>query len=112
MRVFDTDQFKSLEPFGQMQIQYSYKALTKTNQPQSGFISATSSDAAKAILEGEELVVLEIKEAQLGRDNPFVPYYKVIAAPTSAPTPPTAKKTSTGGTITGGNTSGGNTTIK
>jgi len=81
MSVFDTDQFKNLVAFTQMQTQYSYKATDKNNKSQTGFISADSLTAARTTLTNLGLTVSEIKEAEIGRDNPFTPYYQQIVAP-------------------------------
>ena len=62
----------------EMNIFYSYKAITKTKQPRGGFISAVSQNEARTKLEGSGLTVVEIKEAEIGRDNPFTPYYEVL----------------------------------
>ena len=79
--IFDSDQFKNLQPFMQMEKQYSYKATTKNEQLKEGFISATSSEQAEILLEDMGLDVSEIKELQIGRENPFVPYYQAIVKP-------------------------------
>lgn len=81
MDVFDSDQFKNLQSFPEMETQYSYKALTKKNKVKTGFISAFSVDEARAILEEEGLKVSEIKEEEIGRDNPFIPYYQSVVLP-------------------------------
>ena len=81
MKIFDSDQFKNLLPFTKMEMQYSYKATTKDNKQQAGFIPAVSIDKAKAILESMGLNVIEIKEVAIGRDNPFTPYYQPATAP-------------------------------
>jgi hypothetical protein len=85
MSVFDSEQFKSLESFTEMEIQYSYTAITKDKKQESGFISATSEDEARIILTAMGLTVTNIEEAEIGRDNPFSPYYEIIS--------PTVKKT-------------------
>ena len=82
--VFDSDQFKNLQPFTGMETQYSYTAITKSNKTETGFVSAASIDEAKAKLESGGLVVSVIKEVEIGRDNPFVPYY-ATATPTPSP---------------------------
>jgi predicted tellurium resistance membrane protein TerC len=76
MSVFDSEQFKNLQLFPEMEIQYSYKALDKNNQPTAGFISATSQDGAVASLKAAGLSVSDIRETGIGRDNPFIPYYQ------------------------------------
>jgi hypothetical protein len=83
MSVFDSPQFQNLQPFTQMQTQYSYTANDKNNQTKSGFISAYSVEDARTILTNMGLQVVELKEAEIGRDNPFVPYYQPVAPPTS-----------------------------
>ena len=87
MGIFDSDQFKRLQPFTEINTQYSYKALTKSRKQTSGFISAVSIDEAKANLESMGLTVTEIKEVEIGRTNPFIPYYPVAATTNSASAP-------------------------
>ena len=84
MKVFDSDQFKNLQPFTEMETQYSYKAATKDNKLKTGSISAVSADQAKAVLESMGLSVSELKEIEIGRDNPFTPYYQPIVTPTTS----------------------------
>ena len=81
MGIFDLDQFKNLQPFTKMESQYSYIATTKANIVKSGFITAPSIDKAGEILKGMGLSVSTIKEVEIGRDNPFSPYYQVVAVP-------------------------------
>jgi hypothetical protein len=81
MSIFDTDQFKNLRPFPAMETQYSYNATTKDNKSVSGFVSAPSLNDAQNILTGQGLFVIQIKQTQVGRDNPFIPYYASSAAP-------------------------------
>jgi len=83
MKVFDSDQFKNLQSFTEMQNQYSYKATNAKNASEAGFISATSPDQARAILESTGLKVSELKQTQIGRDNPFTPYYQLAPAPST-----------------------------
>ena len=84
MKIFDSDQFKDLQPFTQMQIQYSYRASDKNGKQQNGFITASSLQEARAMLVAMDLSVSELKEAEIGRDNPFTPYYRstVVPSPT------------------------------
>jgi len=79
MKIFNSDQFKNLQPFTEMEIRYNYKAVTKDNKQVIGVISAVSSDQASEMLLSMGLTASEIKEVEIGRDNPFVPYYS--AAP-------------------------------
>lgn len=82
-KIFETDQFKDLQPFIEIETQYSYKAITKSQKLQTGFISATSEEQAKTILKSMGLTVSEVKEVQLGRDNPFTPYYSIPKSTTT-----------------------------
>jgi len=74
--VFDTPQFKSLQPMPKMDIQYAYEATNRFRRTETGFITATSKEEATNVLKERGLTVVDIKEVQPGRDNPFVPYYK------------------------------------
>ena len=49
MKIFDSEQFKNLQLFPEVKIQYSYKANTKDNKLRTGFIYAASTDKAKII---------------------------------------------------------------
>lgn len=75
LKVFDSEQFKNLQPFVEMQMQFSYSAVTKKGKQVNGFISAVSLDDARKVLESTGLSVVSIKEMEIGRDNPFTPYY-------------------------------------
>lgn len=78
MSVFSTNQFKILEPIDEMQTQYSYKANDRNNKLRTGFITAVSMEVAKADLESRGLVITELKEVEIGRTNPFTPYYTPV----------------------------------
>jgi hypothetical protein len=73
----DSDQFNKLGDFEEMETQFSYTASTEKGEIESGMINAVSQEVARQVLEAEGLIVTEIKEVELGRDNPFVPYYQV-----------------------------------
>lgn len=83
MTIFDSDEFKKLEPFSEMEMQYQYTATDEDNKELQGFISAVSLDEARNILVNMKLNVLTLKPAEIGRSNPFTPYYE--AAPTPEP---------------------------
>jgi hypothetical protein len=80
MSVFDSDQFKNLQLFVEMQTQFKYSALTKENKIITGFISAESREDATKILNSAGLGVQSIEENKVGRDNPFVPYSQSSSA--------------------------------
>ena len=81
MRIFDSDQFKNLQLFTEMKTQYSYKGVTQKNKVETGFISAVSIEEARTLLESKGLTISEIKELEIGRVNPFTPYYQPAVAP-------------------------------
>lgn len=72
--ALDSDQFKELEPFSEMEIQFSYSAVTKKGKEVTGIISAVSKDAVAEILKTMDLTMIEAKEVEVGRENPFIPY--------------------------------------
>lgn len=78
MGIFESDQFLNLQPFPEMQMQYSYRAATRENKVRTGFVFADSLESAKKIITNMGLSVIEVKEAEVGRENPFVPYYQTI----------------------------------
>lgn len=74
MKVFESDKFKNLELFSEMQMQYEYSGASKDKEKVDGFISAASIDEARKILENMDLSNITLKEAKIGRENPFTPY--------------------------------------
>lgn len=84
MSVFESDQFKNLVPFAEMQTQYSYKATGKDRRQKTGFIAASSVEDARKALSAMGLSNITIDEAKIGRDNPFSPYYGYKAATSSS----------------------------
>lgn len=79
--IFESEQFKNLEPFTKLELQFSYKALTENNKIVEGKILAPSAEEARKKLQAMDLTPQEIKEVKPGRDNPFEPYYKLFPAP-------------------------------
>jgi len=73
---FTSDQFKNLQPFVEMQTQFDYSALTKDNNQVDGSIFAANIDEAKKNLQDMGLTITDIKQAEVGRLNPFAPYYQ------------------------------------
>lgn len=84
MSIFDTDQFKRLQPLTEMKIQYSYKATTKDNKTKTGTISAASEEDARILLEKKGLTNPVLKEVKIGRKNPFTPYYQSSGLPAAS----------------------------
>ena len=95
MSIFDSQRFRNLHDSPVMGFQYNYRALNRSKIVETGFISAESVDEAKKTLEGMGLTVTFLEEVKLGRDNPFVPYYTVVAAPVVPPVTPAAASSTT-----------------
>jgi hypothetical protein len=76
-RVLDSDQFKKLESFEEMQIQFSYIATTDKGEIKTGTVEASTKEIAQKTLEAQGYMVTQIQEVEVGRVNPFVPYYTV-----------------------------------
>ncbi|MDP3882556.1 MAG: hypothetical protein Q8Q48_00685 [Candidatus Staskawiczbacteria bacterium] len=72
--VFDSDQFKNLQLFTEMQMQFKYSATTKENKTVTGLVSALSKEDAIKVLTDAGLMVLRVEENEIGRENPFTPY--------------------------------------
>jgi len=85
MKIFEKDEFKNLDPFPEIEKVFSYQAQTARRQIRTGYISASSLEDAKASLESTGLAVVGLKEVEIGRDNPFEPYYQVITPPIGGP---------------------------
>jgi len=74
--ILDSDQFEGLLPFNEMQRKFVYTAASKAGELESGFVSAISIEEARKILQTMGYAVRDIKEAEIGRENPFTPYYQ------------------------------------
>ena len=75
----DSDQVKNLEPFLGVQIEFNYIAQDKDDKQVVGKISATTKDDAKILLEGMGFKVSSLQESNIGRNEPFIPYYQTTA---------------------------------
>ena len=74
--ALDSDQFKELVPFIQMQSQFVYSGTNEAGKTVGGFVEAASIDEATANLKALKITVTQIEEVEVGRENPFVPYYQ------------------------------------
>lgn len=86
LKILDTEQFKKIEHFQKIPLQFKYTASTANGQTTSGFVSAVSEEEAKQILENAKLKVGDLKQTDIGRDNPFIPYYQIVAPTTTKAT--------------------------
>jgi len=99
-KIFDSDDFKNLKPFTEMELQFTYTATEKDGKPTQGLIAAVSEQEARNLLESMELTVTSIEEVKIGRDNPFAPYSQPSSSSDTTPASKTTK--AKGGATTGG----------
>ncbi|MCX6719853.1 MAG: hypothetical protein NTV36_01985 [Candidatus Staskawiczbacteria bacterium] len=76
IKIIDSDQFKNLQAFTEMDVQYIYEARTADKKQKTGSVTAVSEDEARAMLESMGLTVTKLEKSKVGRDNPFIPYYQ------------------------------------
>ena len=74
--IFNSSQFKNLEPFSEMEIQFYYKAR-KEGEEIEGYIASISIEEARKMLEDMDYSIIQLKEAEIGRENPFESYKTV-----------------------------------
>jgi hypothetical protein len=74
LNFLSSDQFASLEHFKRIPLQFSYTAVDQNQRNVKGFISAESEDDARKVLLEGGLSVTQIKQVNVGRLNPFIPY--------------------------------------
>jgi hypothetical protein len=74
--VLDSEQFDKLNEFKQMENRYTYEAtVLETNEKVTGFTTAASYEDAKKKVEDMGYRVDKLEEVDVGRPNPFEPYY-------------------------------------
>jgi hypothetical protein len=99
MDIFDSEQFKDLQPIPEMELQFSYKGIQDKENIE-GFVTAVSVEEARKILESTGLTIQKLEEVKIGRENPFEPYFQSISnsspiinnTPVVPKTTPTSKK--------------------
>jgi len=72
--VVDSDKVKNLEPFGGIPTQYTYVATDPGGKEISGTISSESKEDTQRMLEQLGLKNIVLKEANIGRTDPFIAY--------------------------------------
>lgn len=80
LQILDSELVKNLEPVVQMDLQFRYSATTNKGVKTSGIITAVSKEEAMKILQAMQLSSIVIKKANIGRENPFTPYYSPSGA--------------------------------
>lgn len=79
LKILDSAEFQKLDSFGRMPLQFRYTAVNQKKQSVSGFVSAVSREEALEKLVAMGLEVGSIEETEVGRSNPFEPYYSAKA---------------------------------
>lgn len=77
--VLEKEQIKLMEIPPRPQMQFDYTATGEGGKFLSGRIVASSEKEALSILESRKISAIQIKKTSVGRINPFLPYYQVIA---------------------------------
>jgi len=73
--IVDSKQFKNLQLFSESQIEFSYIAKDKNGKQIIGIVLAANRNVAKMVVEQMNLTVLSLEEKNIGRSEPFSPYY-------------------------------------
>ncbi|MDO8530203.1 MAG: hypothetical protein Q7S10_02245 [bacterium] len=73
--TINSERVQGLEPFELVETEFDYIGEDQAGQKISGKISAQSLQLAKEALEATGLKVLSLTEANIGRNEPFIPYY-------------------------------------
>lgn len=73
--VLDLEQVKGSLLMGRMQKEFDYFAVTDEGEQRAGSISAATMEEAKKLLEDLGLVSITLGEVEIGKENPFTPYY-------------------------------------
>lgn len=79
--VLDLKQVKGSLLMGRVQEEFAYSAATEKGEQKTGSIFAATMEEAKNILEGLGLISVTLEEVEIGRENPFTPYY-TLSIPT------------------------------
>lgn len=85
--LLDSDKLKNLQPFPQIEAEFTYTAKDAEDRDVAGKITAASEDDARKAIEAMNLKILTINGPLLGQDNPFTPYVLPSPTPTPKPTP-------------------------
>jgi len=73
--ILDSGLVKNSLLMGRVQKEFAYQAATEAGEEKTGSIFAATMEEAKKILEDSGLISVSLKEVEIGRENPFTPYY-------------------------------------
>ncbi len=74
MNIVNSDQVKNLNPFYDLQTEFSYVVADKNGKQTQGNISAATKEDAQALLQQSGYTIISLDEATVGRSDPFVSY--------------------------------------
>ncbi len=74
LNIADSAKISNLEPFYSLETEFAYLVLDENQQQVEGNISAFTKEEAQKSLESSGFKVLNLKEAGLGRNQPFISY--------------------------------------
>lgn len=73
--VLDLEQVRGSLLMGRVQKEFAYQAATEKGEQKTGSVFAATMEDAKKILEDMGLISVTLREVEIGRENPFAPYY-------------------------------------
>lgn len=73
--VLDLEKVKGSLLMGRIEKEFAYLAITDEGEEATGSIFVATRGDAKKILEDSGLIVATLEEVEIGRENPFTPYY-------------------------------------
>ena len=73
--VLDLEQVKGSLLMGRVQKEFAYSAATDKGEQKTGSVFAATIEDAKKLLEDLGLISVTLEEVEIGRENPFAPYY-------------------------------------
>ena len=76
--VLDLEQVKGSLLMGRIQKEFIYSASTEEGEQRAGSIFVATKEEAKKILEEMGLIPGTLEEVEVGRENPFTPYYTLV----------------------------------
>jgi hypothetical protein len=74
LSIIDSDSVKNLQPFLNLETEYTYVVQDKNGKQTTGNISAATTQDAQKMLEAAGFKVSSLTEMGVGRTNPFVSY--------------------------------------
>jgi hypothetical protein len=77
LEVLDSEQIKGSLIMTRMQKEFIYSAETDKGVKKAGSVFAATTEEATKKIEDMKLIIIDLKEVEVGRENPFTPYYTI-----------------------------------